>query len=133
MSEYHARVDALVAEHVMGWADVAYVATGYGDGRNNTRKGYWYEWRGRRTRDTWTPHEHIPPFSTSIEHAWRVVERMRGLGWNITVYAQDTLGCKIHKFHESHDLEAHSVPLAICLAALSANKIAFPTHDDPAA
>jgi len=125
MSEYHARVDALVAEHVMGWADVAYVATGYGDGRNNTREGYWYEWRGRRTRDTWTPHEQIPPFSTSIAHAWRVVEKMRELGWNITVCAQDMLGCTMHKFRESCYVEADSIPWAICLAALQANQVSL--------
>ena len=101
-------LDALIAEQVMGWADCHAKAKStpwqfadppeprivVGIGYNPARKEL----------------DCFPNYSTSIEAAWEVVERIRG----------STQG--ISRRFESHFVSIFDVtPRAICLAALTAN------------
>lgn len=96
------QIDALVAEHVMGWADDGWPRDPQGMG-----------------------HENFPKYSSDISIAWEVVEKMRADLWNVTVYIQDTQGCTMHKYNESYYLKADSIPLALCLAALKSKGVSY--------
>lgn len=139
--------DVLVAMHVMGWRvltmgvyrdqdcggfDVCVDCT---DGLAD----YSYL---NIPRDQWPePHQHdgeqpcyqdgniwrvVPEFSTRIEDAWRVVERMRSLGWYCTLIARaDGTGydADFERASGSYDLAvagATDAPMAVALAALKA-------------
>ena len=72
------------------------------------------------------PVQVFKPYSTSIEAAWEVVEKMRELGWlisldGIAVSTQETVVKFISKDDRiGWDCRAKTAPLAICLAALKA-------------
>lgn len=136
MIDYLDKINALVAEHVMGWVDVAYVVGGYGDGRNNTEEGPWYEWRGRRERKEWVLSERIPSFSTRIDLAWQVLDAV-DLDWKMEPHyvefeelVEQADGPMYYEpIHYRHYLgQDEEMPLAICLAALKAVKVALPSR-----
>lgn len=65
----------------------------------------------------------LPHYSTDIRFAFKVVERMRGLGWSFacTLYEGKLPYASFCKMTaaSSRNAEAESLPRAICLAALS--------------
>lgn len=99
-------LDALVDQHLFGHQ------VGWHGSRENVRRYCGGDW------------ERIPPYSASISDAWRVVERMRELGftyslaenldqyvanfWKLTCAPQHGMGC------------ADGAPEAVCRAALHA-------------
>lgn len=66
------------------------------------------------------PDWHIPakPYSTSIEDAWEVVEKLRYNGKHLDLSGATTWEARFTGMTEP--VEAESAPLAICLAALKA-------------
>lgn len=104
MSELTDReLDALVAEKVAGWDAGAMLRTG------NPKVPTAYS---------------LPHYSTDILFAFRVVEKMRGLGWSFacTLYEGKlpyASFCKL-TVASSRNAEAESLPRAICEAALAA-------------
>lgn len=112
-------LDALIAEKVMGWTNVA-------ERRNTfTRPGAlipsdWRGWSGD------TPNgereQLIPPYSTDIAAAWQVVERFSAK-WIDIVYRPDA-GWWVTIDGRGHGNAGGAIektlPLAICLAALKA-------------
>lgn len=129
-------LDALVAEKVMGWVNVACLNGGNTptgepdddwnrDARNDPRHG-----------GTGIPQVHrleVPDYSTQINDAWEVVEKLKRDGWNVSLGGDNGWGCTIYKIHaqggknfsstweESFGpINAETAPLAICLAALKA-------------
>lgn len=103
--------DQAVVEKVFGWKvkvpseDIAW----------NKRFVYW------DTHDRkW---ERISTFSSSIFDAFRVVERMRGLGWNIVLCATEKgYACDFTRgiYFEGKQVYQPSAPEAICRAAIEA-------------
>lgn len=109
-------LDALVAEHVMGYECVC------SDEPVDCPVHY------AEDLDT------LLPYSTDIAAAWPVVERMRELRW---VFSLCTLNAgdfycifKVHEFSSRpsaiHDARADTAPHAICLAALRAVGVEVP-------
>jgi hypothetical protein len=112
-------MDALVAEKVMGWK-VSYTYEGYPRYEDHGPVGsYWAS---------------IPEFSTRIEKAWEVVEKMDSLGWKFGM-VQDGNGWDVNIYHpDVHpscqscghtssgaiNAFADTAPLAISRAALKA-------------
>lgn len=97
-------LDALVAEKVMGWT----VAL---EDRGPCR--------------VWRPHENsaersqpIPPYSTSIEAAWEVVEKMRQREFGFSL--NDAWIAWFLAAPNEYQADADTAPHAICLAALKA-------------
>jgi hypothetical protein len=86
------QIDALVAEHVFGFRPP--------------------HARGMR----FMPRR----YSTDIESAWRVVEKMAAppTNWTFGVWADGTL--QAQSGGESFEISAATAPMAICLAALQA-------------
>lgn len=105
------RLDALVAEKVMGWS---FQTLRTGD--------YWVRSNGDRTiwAGHWAP-------TTSWDHAGQVVERMRELEFGFELHRWNTEGMR-HPYEAKFYpdafgefvAEADSAPLAIVLAALRA-------------
>lgn len=107
--------DALVAEKVMGW----------------TRHYPSIAWEGC---DHWwvrpgetDPHRGIgklPDYTTDIAAAWRVMERMRGLGFYVILEGDPSDGrwtCTMGRNEDPIDtteVDMDTAPEAICLAAL---------------
>jgi hypothetical protein len=115
-------LDARVAIGVMGWRTVAFDTT-YADGRREwTRDGV--NQRGEAAT--------IPRYSTSIEAAWQVVEKMRNAvppryqNLKLIAYCYNrTYACfDCHRWDDAMDPSwaegngVYSAPLAICRAAL---------------
>lgn len=113
------RIDALVAEHVMG------------------KKPLTYRWGGGvQGAESWeTSAEH---YSTSIKAAWEVVEKMREsrmLIW-IQISPGGNYRAEVHQFTHLQDVGfyerialeevAATAPQAICLAALKAKGVEVP-------
>ena len=110
-------LDALIAEKVMGWRDIAtdgvsvygHLPPGTEPHLNVTRAGNGFY--------------HIKRYSTSIADAWEVVERMRELSFVLTLswQSRNSEWCA-HWFYpadRTHKAAFHkSAPRAICLAAL---------------
>ena len=98
-------IDALVAEKVMGF-------------------GYRYSsWRG-----IYVAVGEVPHYSTRIQDAWLVVERLMEKGWSCNIVYHDPGDC-LCEFWGGKEGNKHwreianhlpSVPLAICLVALKA-------------
>lgn len=100
------KIDALVAEHVMGLNDVESFEKG--PFQNNLYYNPYDDPNG------W---EVVPNYSTDIADAWEVVEKQKpnwlsldgcGSEWNVT-------------FHDSENIwvaNSDTAPMAICLAAL---------------
>ncbi|TKA02538.1 hypothetical protein FA950_20945 [Bacillus thuringiensis] len=99
-------IDELVAEKVMGWIKPP---------ETSILKSMWVE----------TPigavHPQLPKFSTNIEDAWLVVEK---LGYDVKVSKNSVLNPKyqVHVFvpDDVKMVFADTAPMAICVAALKA-------------
>ena len=107
-------LDAAVAEEVMGLRDVKTVPLKY-------------QGKARQPGLCHGPqHDTVPHYSTDIEAAWEVVERVVNLGWLPTLGRGWSCGRGAWCFEivkGKDDLEramADSAPEAICLAALKA-------------
>lgn len=109
------KLDALVAEKVMGWKDIS--GPDHGIDMWQTPEGH----RGIRGKD-------IPSYSTDIAAAWEVAEKLSQLcfglwrvgdEWECELDSNDgrflVAGDSVHVFGSGI-----SAPLAICLAALKA-------------
>jgi len=115
-------LDALVAEKVMGWTVCRDASCG---GCEATVLLMEDGWRVRAPLDQggwplgwWTP-------STDIAAAWEVVEKLRVLGFNVSVscaHGMRTWDVRGWKADNTGRFIAHAetAPLAICLAALDA-------------
>lgn len=120
-AEWLRRVDALVAEKVMGWHVKAVC-------KDDGGKYIGLLVRERLTHLPWSP-------CSSWDAAGQVVERMRELGWtmNLDVEAgalRNPYDCRF--FHGDGERRAmqieQSAPLAICLAALKAVGVDVPAE-----
>lgn len=112
--------DALVAERVMGWV-------------RDPNSSWWLDGSGAMIDRVHAPdaNNYMPCFSPSsdIVSAWRVVERLRGLGFNVDIHSNaiDGWWCRV-SVKEGHPVLAKywqsdielPAPLAICSAALQA-------------
>lgn len=101
------RIDAMVAEKVMGWSSsLVSFGLGYVDGNGMTVV---------RNAESWEP-------TSDMNDAWLVVERMRELGWQVDMdfYPDEKPGCSLWKRGGQVDAyaEEDSMPLAICMASL---------------
>lgn len=104
-------LDAQVAEKVMGWF------------KSREDGGVKHMWRGRdlgllEADGEWSP-------STRIEDAWMVVEKMREIGWFLTLRVGEEACHADFYRHPAEGVDgvsesAESAPEAICLAAISA-------------
>lgn len=72
-------------------------------------------------------HRAAPDYSSFIDYAWRVVEKLRKQGYDVDVTARPGLewGCRVAPRGEFNTPDVHFVaasdaPHAICLAALKA-------------
>jgi hypothetical protein len=110
-------LDALVAEKVMRWKRVPSAMQGWSVG--------WEIPEGSRFAPGWALF--TPGFSTSIEAAWEVVERIKAIGCvDIQVLHGGTYQVQIDRYGASagwdsafvESTEGESAPHAICLAAL---------------
>jgi len=119
-------LDKLVAEHIMGWTDL------------RKQKHWWNkfdeteEWYGTYTTIApSTMRSKVDDWSTDIEYAWLVMERVASLGCRLVL--EDWRECEkdsgIHGWaayfdipggHTTEQVVAESAPLAICRAALLA-------------
>lgn len=111
-------LDAEIAEKVMGWKHA------HGHGRCFASAGF-HRWQ--LPDETWRTEAEMPRYSTRIEAAWLVVERMREQGYSFEVkdqrrYGRDGLGVEFIALGSESRSDgwgvALSLPLAICLAAL---------------
>lgn len=110
-------IDRVIAELVMGWAPMA-------SSHSDIPDMWGCPVTGRRLRDMdkWKP-------STTIEQAWKVVERMRELGFMVMIESfqgGDNSGgtgwlvsWEDSAAHTSEQHCAQTAPLAICLSALA--------------
>jgi hypothetical protein len=106
MNGNHRNIDALVAEHVMGW----WLAKDE-DG----------EWCFMDGADFVCFNFDVPHYSTDIAAAWEVVEKMGhvGLNWDDTTNSPARWQCIM----ERGEYYADTAPMAICLAALKAKGV----------
>lgn len=99
-------IDELVAEKVMGWIKPP---------ETSILKAMWVE------TPVGTVHRELPRFSTNIEDAWLVVEK---LGYDVKVTKNSVLTPKYqaHVFvpGDVKMVFAETAPMAICIAALKA-------------
>jgi len=109
------RIDALVAERVMGWWDCQKYANGW-FGMNP----HWNKGEGHQ--DT------LPPYSTSIQAAWEVVEKMKPTHhFNLSVMTNGYIEASFAEWigptllHEAWiNADEDTEEMAIALAALKA-------------
>jgi hypothetical protein len=106
-------LDALIAEKVFGFSAESISGIGQTWSRKNDSDGFY-----------------LQPYSTSIEAAWEVVEKMFKLGWNMELNLSVSDDSRAHvsvyrvDFRKFINQEAwvtefsQSAPHAICLAAL---------------
>jgi hypothetical protein len=111
------KLDALVAELVMGWTDAVI-------------SNYPFQFHYLPNSDP--PYKRTPNFSTDIAAAWQVVEKMGASFDKLTLVGSDaqTWRCSVLRdgiFPRVAD--APSAPLAICRAALAC--VSTPTSDSP--
>jgi hypothetical protein len=113
-------MDALVAEHVMGWKWYTSVASAgrlkalgvkdqhfYGDG---------WSLAGSAAEPYVDALRHVPRYSVDIFNAWEVVDHQQGgLRFELRRRPDGGFWCS---FGERMSAEAESAPLAICRAAL---------------
>lgn len=98
------KIDALVAEHVMGWARIP------------NSKGRFMKWYGPLKKNKYPNPQ---PYSTDIAAAWQVVEKMGHIGLNWEPLVSSKWDCVF----ERTSTVAKTAPMAICLAALKAKGI----------
>lgn len=119
-------MDAAVAERVMGEArptreftisefDTAMVGTPV-----LSPQGCWYgvfEFE-KGDKGEWVP----MPYSTDIAAAWKVVERLKSLGWHVQIKMSEGTKCLCALENDSDDWCGYedTAPLAICRVALRA-------------
>ena len=72
----------------------------------------------------------IPSYSTSIEAAWEVVEKMRSAGYGFEICHRPGLNLVVGFEADHHMVSGHwatdEIPLAICRAALNAKGVEIP-------
>lgn len=120
-------LDALVAEHVMGWR-CEEAASG----------DRWIDPVGG-THWTWTEASMLAGIcfrpSTRIGNAWQVVGRMRELGWRVQIRATDAVEVIVSRGgpfvspgpdYEAYEADEEDAPLAITLASLRALGVEIP-------
>jgi len=108
-------LDELIAEHVMGWTKHTYPLEGFTEWKD--AEGYWQKYT-------------LPAYSTEIQAAWLVVERMKAIRWDVLVRWSEAPenGRNYHRWlcwvavdlTTGYGADADTAPLAICLAALKA-------------
>lgn len=119
------KLDALVAEKVMGW--------------EHDTGGWWWTGPNRESqlglnasREDWEAYKRgelkdwdrawLPDFSSDIAVAWQIVEHMHANGYNFSI-AQDrhsAVHVSFGQYDKVGESFAPSAPLAICRAALAA-------------
>lgn len=110
-------IDALVAEKVMGLEIIRGEGVRYA-GPNGFDNMYieMGSWNGESQT------KYVPLYSTRIQDAWQVVDKMKSNGWYaLIVEAEKTGVCFDSNLHDetvTHDCD--SIPEAICFAALKA-------------
>jgi hypothetical protein len=113
-------LDGLVAGKVMGWTDVALkpIANAYGQHVVD-------EWAGVAPTGTGRP-QLVPRYSTMIQDAWPILEKMRGeFMFAAVISGKGPAGvapwvCKVNKDGVFIEEKGETAALAICLAALRA-------------
>ena len=109
-------LDAEVATRVIGWHDVKFqpIANAFGEKVLD-------EYAGHPPNDL-LKSAIIPRYSTSIQAAWEVVEKMKTLSLFVAVISAQGQPwvCKINKGTLFVEEKADAAPLAICRAALRA-------------
>lgn len=130
---YLRKLDALIAEHVMGY-----------------ERGYWNNFEQKQIDTDWfEPHrqadpasgrsedvypiEWVPRFSADVAEAWKVVEKMRKKGFEVTWFATpETLyGCRVAPYGkfvgpDIANAQGETQAEASARAVLLALKIALP-------
>ncbi len=130
----HAEIDAEVAEKVLGWkpwrSKHGYFEVEVPGGEKLSSFGeYDYSMKydpqtGKKLREPlWWEHIEVPLFSTYIEDAWKVVEKLHASDPPLFLYltrkGPDYWLAAFHDAANAGDLvSAATAPLAICLAAL---------------
>lgn len=115
------KIDALVAEHVMGWEGVKYLAL---DNGHKIIQGFHPDL------------EIVPHYSSDIAAAWSVVEKMAGddlmpdeqrfsctVGHGSSGVTWATFERRVYAGEPDEFHHEGPVPLAICLAALKAKGV----------
>lgn len=104
-------IDRLVAERVMGWTNVSVEGTRFG----TTPEG--------------KVHAIVPQYSTDMSAAWKVVERLRllgyqgGIDWATESGYECAFGSSPIPPYEGQSFSTETAPLAICLAALKVMEV----------
>ena len=111
-------LDALVAEKVMGWKECTVEAGITGQAAlGSIGAWYWIDEGGRKMIEGY-----VKPYSKNIAAAWEVVEKLLESGESVAVRQGQIPSGMIRQccigFREG--VEAETVPLAICRAALVA-------------
>ena len=128
------KIDALVAEHVMGLKNVRH--TTYTDCHPDDQyEGYFYDKRRINRKRSWpytdepvwlTKLASVPKYTRTIATAWKVVEKLKWIrairfeGQDVYVQAWDDGG------PATVEVLNTSAPMAICLAALKAKGVEAP-------
>jgi len=118
------KVDAEVAEKVMGWTDISALGCGYPPsgpiGPNERRPPHTAPRLGT---------SRVPPYSTDPAAAWSVVEKLVSMGRKVhveTCFAGGKLHNDVTVSGTVEDLDSHAdadeptMPEAVCRAALAA-------------
>lgn len=122
-------LDALVAEKVMGWTFQTFPEGACPEVRHWHRTSPIPEERSPEWAASFIGA--CPPFSTDIAAAWTVVEKLRSLGFGVVIdNLPSTSGRDVGwtvavvgiSTQDAFAGTAHTAPLAICRAALSAVK-----------
>ena len=109
-------LDAAIAAKVMGWHDVKFqpIANAFGEKVLD-------EYAGHPPNDL-LKNAIIPKFSTNIQFAWEVLEKIKSIAVFAAVISAkgQPWVCKINKDTAFVEERADAAPLAICKAALKA-------------
>ncbi len=119
-------MDTLVAEHVMGQTDFTHLEQKYFEGATEDGTDGWDGWYCPRCMNY---HEKcVKNYSTHLDYAWEVVEKLKSMGINVelNIYIGDGYSCYLGKevpnmagLQEiAESAHAPSMSLAICRAAL---------------
>jgi hypothetical protein len=121
-------LDRLIAERVLGKAVSLCDGTGHSGSESCGEYGHVVTYTEDGISRSWWAH--MPPYSTAISSAWRVVARMADLGWWVDIdsspVTDDTatgpwaVCFVVQRTDTIGSGGAHHAPLAICRAALAA-------------